>query len=339
MMSLRSLVGAGAAAVVAALLIPAVADGYWISVAISAGIYVLPVAGCGLLYGRLGMMTMFQVALLGVGTWVAMRFEFATGLPFVLVMLVAGVTTAVIGLAVSVPALRLSRLHFALLTLMAAGAAEVFFAVNGFPNGGTGFLGVRSALLAPKLMPRPSIAGSDIAFFHYVVAVVFVLVAISWWQMRGRSGRAWLLIRQGSAPAQSVGVNVARYTLWAVALSSFITGVGGALLAAQLGTNIASAFVPENSVIVFAVTLLGGSFSIGGYILGGVSAQAIPAAIQSLGANSNIGLVVFGVGLVATLLTAPEGAIGQLHDLFSGLSKRAGFPRSAHHRLEADPDA
>jgi branched-chain amino acid transport system permease protein len=327
---LTKLVAAAIGTTLLGVIVPAVAAGYWTSVAISAAIYVLPIAGCGLLYGRLGMLTMFQVAILGVGAWVALRISFATSLPFPLIMLISGLIACAIGVTISVPALRLSRIHFALLTLMAAGAAEVVFSVIGFPNGGSGFTGERSGLLSSKLMSRPSIATSDPAFLRYTLVVVFVLSALLWWQMRGRTGRAWALIRQGTPCAQAAGINVRGYLLWAVACGCFITGVAGALLAAQLQTELASSFVPENSVIVFAVALLGGTYSIGGYLIGGISIQVIPAIISKLGASSTVGLIVFGVGLVVTLLVAPEGTAGQLADLRQSVSVR-------RHRLHPSP--
>jgi branched-chain amino acid transport system permease protein len=319
----RSVLGAVGATLVAALLVPALANGYWLSVAISAAVYVLPVAGCALLYGRLGILTMFQFAILGVGTWVGLRVSFATGLPFPLILLAAGLVSASVGVVLSLPALRLSKIHFALLTLMAAGAAEIFFTVNGFPDGGPGILGERSGLVAHRIMSRPEIATSNPAYFRYTLIVVFLMCLLMWWQMRGRTGRAWALIRQSSACAQSAGVNVTLYTLWAVALGCFVTGVGGALFAGQVGTALASSFEPETSVTIFAVALLGGAYSIPGFILGGVGAQVIPAAIQQLGGSSTTGLVVFGLGLLVTLLIAPEGIAGQLRDARRAVSRRA----------------
>jgi branched-chain amino acid transport system permease protein len=315
MTSARHLLLAALATVFAAIAIPAIADAYWLTVAISGAIFVLPVAGCGLLYGRLGVLVLFQIAVLGIGTWVALRLSFATELPFPLIIAASGAAAAAIGVIVSLPALRLSMLHFALLSLMAAGAAEIFFTVKGFPNGGPGFFGVRDALEAPREMPRPRVASSDEAYFRYVLAVVFAMGVILWVNMHGRSGRAWAMIRQGTPCAQSVGIGVSRYTLWAVGLSCFVTGVGGALFAAQIGSASSESFRAADSVTVFAVALLGGAYSIPGFVLGGLSAQVIPGLIEKLGANGTVALVVFGAGLLITLLTAPRGVAGQLRDL------------------------
>jgi ABC-type branched-subunit amino acid transport system permease subunit len=317
--------------VCAALLLPRVADGYWMTVLITAAIFVLPVMGCGLLYGRLGIVTLFQLAVLGAGAWIGLRVSFATSLPFPMILLAAGAGSCVIGVIVSLPALRLSTLHFALLSLMAAGAAEVFFTVNGFPNGGRGFLGLMSSLQLPKQMGRPAIARGDDAYFAYVLAVVFGLGLLAWVHFRTRPGRAWAVIRQGDECARALGINVELYKVWALALSCFITGVGGALFAAQLGSGSSASFTAAGSVSLFAVALMGGAFSIPGLVLGGCLAQIVPALITKLGANGNIGLILFGVGLIATLLSAPRGVAGQLGDVLSALWR---LPRgSARPRL------
>ena len=66
---------------------------------------------------------------------------FATALPFPVVLLVAGLITMVLGTLVGLPALRMSGLYLALITLMLAGAITVVLATINFPNGGGGFPG------------------------------------------------------------------------------------------------------------------------------------------------------------------------------------------------------
>ena len=87
------------------------------------------------------MISLGQVALLSVGCWIGARLAYATSLPFPLLLLAAGALTCVIGTLVGLPALRLSGLYLALITLMFAGATTVVLSVIDFPNGGGGFKG------------------------------------------------------------------------------------------------------------------------------------------------------------------------------------------------------
>ena len=92
--------------------------------------------------------------MLALGAWVGARLCFATGLPFPIVLLIAGLITMVLGTLVGLPALRLSGLYLALITLMLAGAITVVLTATNFPNGGTGFLGhIGDRLRQPERAP------------------------------------------------------------------------------------------------------------------------------------------------------------------------------------------
>ena len=136
----RALVIAGLFAL-ALFAVPELIGIYWVKILTAAAIYSVVALGLGLLYGRVGMVSLCQVALLAVGAWTATRLLYGTGLPFPIVLLIAGLVTGVIGTVVGLPALRVSGLHLALITLMFAGAITLVLSVIHFPNGGGGFLG------------------------------------------------------------------------------------------------------------------------------------------------------------------------------------------------------
>ena len=119
--------------------VPELVGSDWITTFTSVAIYSIVAAGFGILYGRVGMISLGQVALLSVGCWVGSRLAYATSIPFPILLLVVGGITCVIGTLVGLPALRLSGLYLALITLMFAGAMTIILAVVDFPNGGGGF--------------------------------------------------------------------------------------------------------------------------------------------------------------------------------------------------------
>src|SRR5436190_5204961 len=133
------------AAVIAALLvfvlvaIPELLGIYRLKIATSVAIYAVVALGAGLLYGRVGMVSLGQIALFGVGGWVMTRLAYGTSLPFHVQLVVVGVITGVIRVALGLPALRLGGLHLALITLMFAAAITLVLPKNHFPNGGSGF--------------------------------------------------------------------------------------------------------------------------------------------------------------------------------------------------------
>jgi branched-chain amino acid transport system permease protein len=295
--------------------LPAILGGDWIKTLTAVAIYAVVAAGLVTLYGRVGMISLGQIALLAVGTWTATRLAFAYDLPFPLLLLLTGVITCGVGVVIGLPALRLSGLYLALITLMAAGAVNVVLTTINFPNGGGGFTGRTSTPDLSGLEPvgRPGIAEGDTAYYRYTIvvcALMFLLIAL---HFASKPGRAWAAIRESEPAALAAGVNIVRYKLWAFALASFTTGVGGGLLAAQLGNPTAFGFPTQDSLTLLAAALIGGIYSLWGAVVAGLFSQLAPFLFQAQwGIDPNFLLIIFGVGLLQVLLTAPRGIVVQM---------------------------
>src|SRR5207253_1098860 len=107
--------GAAIAAFLAvALLLLPLAGGDWIKTFTGVAIYSVVASGLGVLYGRAGMISLGQVALLEIGVWAGARLAYATAIPFPLLLVITGLITGMIGVLIGLPALRLSGLHLAL---------------------------------------------------------------------------------------------------------------------------------------------------------------------------------------------------------------------------------
>jgi branched-chain amino acid transport system permease protein len=288
----------------------------WVTTFTSVAIYSVAALGFGILYGRVGMISLGQVALLTIGCWVGARLSYATSLPFPLLLLIAGGITCGIGTLVGLPALRLSGLYLALITLMFAGATTIVLSVTDFPNGGGGFKGrsVTGALTSSTPpVRRPSWADGDAAYYRYTVIVCAILFLFALVHIAGKPGRAWASIRESEPAALAAGVNVTLYKLWAFALASFMTGVAGCMLAAQVGVPRAITFQTQDSLTLAATALIGGIFSLWGAIVAGSFQQLVPFVFQAQwGINPNFVLIIFGVGLLQVLLTAPGGLSQQV---------------------------
>jgi branched-chain amino acid transport system permease protein len=288
----------------------------WITTFTSVAIYSVAALGFGILYGRVGMISLGQVALLTIGCWVGARLAYATSLPFPLVLLAAGGVTCAIGTLVGLPALRLSGLYLALITLMFAAATTVVLAVTDFPNGGGGFKGRSvTGALTTETPPvrRPSWATADVAYYRYTVIVCALLFLLALLHVAAKPGRAWASIRESEPAALAAGVNITLYKLWAFALASFSTGVAGCLLAAQVGVPRAITFQTQDSLTLAAAALIGGIYSLWGAVVAGMFQQLVPFLFQAQwGISSNLVLILFGAGLLQVLLTAPGGLSQQL---------------------------
>lgn len=296
----------------------------WTTTFTSVAIYSVITLGLGLLYGRVGLISLGQVALLVIGVWTATRLNFAVHLPFPVLLLVTGAITCVIGVLIGLPAIRLSGLHLALITLMAAGAVNVVLVAINFPNGGGGFTGRTDTPDLSGLQPvrRPAIAEGDTAYYRYVVVVAAVIFLVALLHVRGKPGRAWAAIRESEPAALAAGVNIVLYKMWAFALASFMAGVAGGLLAAQVGQPTAQSFQTQDSLTLLATTLIGGIYSLWGAVIAGCFSQLLPFLFQvQWGINPNFVLILFGAGLLQVLLTAPGGLAQQFPKDMANLAR------------------
>ncbi len=318
---------------IALFVLPHTAGADWITTFTSVAIYSVVALGFGILYGRVGLISLGQVALLTIGCWIGTRIAYATSLPFPVVLLLAGAITCAIGVLVGLPALRLSGLYLALITLMFAGATTIVLSVTDFPSGGGGFTGRSSAGALTTSTPpvrRPSWAVGDVAYYRYTVIVCAILFLLALVHVASKPGRAWATIRESEPAALAAGVNITLYKLWAFALASFVTGVAGFLLAAQVGVPRAITFQTQDSLTLGATALIGGIFSLWGAVIAGIFNQGLPFLFQAQwGLNPNFLLIIFGAGLLQVLLTAPGGLVDQFPKdvaklarlIFSGVRK------------------
>ena len=308
--------------------VPALFGPFWTKIMLEMAAYSLVALGLNLLVGRVGIYSLCQIPLVAAGAWFSLRlyYLFDENLPFPLILLGAGVLTGVLGVIIGLPALRLSGLYLALVTLMAAGAITLLLVSVKFPNGGPGFWGfdTRSAS-GFNSIPRPGIAESDDAYYRYTVIVVAIMFLIAAWHVKGKPGRAWASLRQSELTALSAGVNTTLYKLWAFALSSAIAGVAGGVIAAANGVTT-NQFPVEQSIILLAVVLLAGAYNLWGAIVAAFFLRVFPQILdEKLGLPTALLTILFGIGVLFTLMLQPKGVVEDLTNLGRFIGTKLGL--------------
>ena len=316
------------------LFIPSIFSLYYVNAWTQVAIWSIVTLGLGVLVGRVGMVSLGQGAVLAMGAWVAARILFATGLPYPVVLLASGLITMVLGTLVGLPALRMSGLYLALITLMLAGAITIVLQNIQFPNGGHGFTGYNGATVHIPPIRRPSIATTDPAFFRYSVIVAVLMFVLVLVHLRGRPGRAWAAIRQSEAAALAGGINTTLYKLWAFALASFITGVAGGLVAGFYHYLNSLTFATSDSITLLAVVLMGGAYSMTGAVVAAFLLKFLQQLLNDWGVSPDWLTILFGIGVLQVLTTAPRGIVEQmpkdiarLGRLVRGLFSRPASPQ------------
>jgi branched-chain amino acid transport system permease protein len=302
--------------------------------------YSLVALGLGLLVGRTGMYSLCQIPMVAAGAWIALRVHYISNdLPFPIVVILAGVLTGVLGILIGLPALRLSGLYLALVTLMAAGAITVLLTAVKFPNSNKGFWGFdKRNPSGQNILPRPSIAEGDIAYYRYTVVIAAIVFVIAAWHIKGRPGRAWAAIRQSELTAVAAGVNTTLYKLWAFALSAAVTGVAGAILVAGAGVTPGQ-FPVQESILLLAVVLLGGVYNLWGALVAAFFMRVLPKLLDDkLGLPPEVLTMLFGLGVMQVLLVQPKGVVEDLRNLGVLIGSKLGLTRR-RRRPEPMPGA
>jgi len=288
-----------AALAVAALAWPWLAPRYFVFLASLVLVNAIVAIGLNLLSGYTHQLSFGHAGFLAIGAYTAALLTLhVSALPLPLTVLLAGLLTAVVGVALGVPCLRLEGLYLTMATL-AFGfvVTEAILNLDALTRGADG-LRVPPAPLGPWRL------GGDTARYYAVLVVTALLVAGAVNVTRMRVGRAFLAIRDSEVAAAASGVPVAAYKTLAFALSAFYTGVAGGLFAFVVGYLSPDAFDVFLSVDFVVMIILGGLGSVPGSILG---AAVVTVLHDALAAFQNYRPLIFGAILMACMLFMPGG--------------------------------
>lgn len=266
---------------------------YWIFLLTAVFIIGMSLQSLGLVVGRTGMISLCQMSFAGVGAW-TVGYLNVIGFPGGLLvwLLIGGLAALPFGLAIGLPALRLRGINLAIVTLGFAVAFGVVLGTITYP-GQTSF----------QMVARPAGFESDQGYFVLVLAVYGIAAIALEFMSRSRMGASWLAVSHSERAAASLGVSIPRAKLSAFAISAFIAGVSGGLLAGYMGTLLADNFSMMQSLVLFAVAIMVGAHFPMGAILGGILVALFPELLRRLSLPQDLGSVVFGIGAVQALST------------------------------------
>jgi branched-chain amino acid transport system permease protein len=299
---------------------PALASEYWLqAVLIPFLIYALAAIGLNLLTGYAGQLSLGTGGFMAVGAYSA--FKLTSAFPWlnvIVVFLLAGLITALVGLLFGIPSLRIKGFYLAVATLAAQFFLlwlfnKVAWFVN-YASSGTITAPPRTVLGLMVTGPEATAPVRYLAALTFVV--VFALVAKN--LVRGRVGRCWMAIRDRDIAAEIIGIRPLPTKLLAFAISSFYCGMAGAeYVFLYLGSAETQAFDIGVSFLVLFMVIIGGLGSILGSLLGAgfivlvpifltnvphMVGLALPVALQK-----QIELMVFGGLILFFLIVEPNG--------------------------------
>jgi branched-chain amino acid transport system permease protein len=298
---------------------PLFASSFWMDVLLRILIAIIAATGLNILTGFTGQISLGNAAFLSVGAYATAFLGGRLGLPFPVVIPLAGVLTALIGMIFGVPSLRLKGLYLAVATLAAHFVIEFGIVHWESVTGGVNGMSVPAAKLGALVLD------SDGAMLYLVLPLTAIMLLFAKNLFRTKVGKAFVAIRDQDISAEVMGVNVFKYKLLSFGVSSFYVGVAGSLLAYQ-----ARIISPENFPITVAIDhlgmiIIGGLGSVLGSIFGAVFITLLPEVLRiGTGALSDsypalvtlfasLKMGVFGLAIVLFLVFEPDGMAHRWH--------------------------
>jgi sulfate-transporting ATPase len=266
--------------------------------------------------GYVGQISLAQVSLGGVSAFLLSHLTTDWGIPFPIAPLIAAAGASVVGVVVGLPALRIRGLLVAVVTLMLAVTLEAVWFRHPVLSGGSA--GGRF-VEPPKLFGIDFEIGSGRDFprieFGLLCLVVFVAIAcFVAWLRRSRLGSAMLAVRANERSAAAAGISVVRVKLVGFAISSYIAGIAGALLAYRQPRVTFQSYSALENLNVFTTAFIAGITSIAGSVamaviaLGGILYIAFDRAVDF----GHWYEIISGLGLILAVIFNPEGIAGAM---------------------------
>ena len=312
-------------------------------------VFTMMAVGLNIVVGYAGLLDLGYVAFYAAGAYTAawlasvqfeqVTFHFGSSgiskeLPGIhmnmfLVLVIAGSFTALVGIIIGLPTLRLRGDYLAIVTLGFGEIVPQFVrnadSIKGFdlthgafgisPIDSPGFgAGLGAALGLPESYQQSTNRAE--LYFYTALALLLFTVFVSVRLRDSRLGRAWVAIREDETAAAAMGVPLMRTKTWAYAIGAFFGGIAGAYYASFKGGAFPSDFYFNLSIFILCMVILGGMGSVWGAIVGGLFLSYLDQeGLAKIGTEIGIQDVpkynfgIYGLIIVIVMLFRPTGLI------------------------------
>jgi branched-chain amino acid transport system permease protein len=287
---------------------------------IQAAALAIAILGLNLVTGFSGQISLGHSAFFGIGAYATAILVTDHGWPFLATVSVAALLGAVVGFLVGLPALRISGLYLALVTLAVAAAFPVLVKLDGI----AGVTGGPNGKDVAFNWRKPAWVGLDVSAkgwrFLVACAIAGLCFLLASNMMRSRVGRALQALRDHPTGAAASGVHLAAWKTGAFAISAAFAAIGGSVIALAGG-----GVSPDTLGFLLAIELitglvLGGAATISGAVIGGLAIVYLPYYTSKWASGRSFlffdpndsGLlanVLYGVLLIAVIYGMPGGVV------------------------------
>ena len=273
--------------------------------------YALIALGLTLIFALMGVLNFAHGQMYVIGGFVTYSVYAQLGLPFIVAVMVSGVTLAIIGAFIQKflfgPVIRKSVREESTM-LLAAGLAFFLDAVillafgekqRGVPKIVSGLFNYDDYTM---VMPYDKILIGSMAILSIAAFILFMQYS--------KTGRAMRALAQDKAAAQLMGVDVERYSIIGFAMGAMLAGVAGGLLVSITGINLGMG--GPTSIKAFMMVMIGGAGVISGAIAGGfILGMMESVGLTVLAVYGDITYLAIFASLMVFLAIRPQGLMGK----------------------------
>jgi branched-chain amino acid transport system permease protein len=259
---MRRLAILGAALFVAAA-VPFWFSPYWVTVGIDVCVFAILGASYNLLLGRIGLFSLGHALLFGLAAYVVANVTTRSGVPLLPAAALAVLASALVAAVTGLVASGARGIYFAMMTLAFAQVGFVLAETDA-----AGLSGGEDGLTVSGIPELLNVNVRQDGLYWLALATLIAVLAVVAVLRNSAAGRLWSAIRENEVRAAAVGYNVPRFKLAAFVIGGAFSGLAGVLYAMLFGIVPLEAigFVASGNV-VFA-TLIGGSGSLYGPVIG-----------------------------------------------------------------------
>lgn len=276
-----------------ALIVPEFFSTYYVTVAFTLCMWIALTQSWTILSGMAGYISLGHVVFYGIGGYiVAVAWRV---LPIYVSIPLAGLATGLFALIIGYSVLRVRGPYFVILTF---GIAELVKFILFYIEAAVGKPG-RFMIGLPPIEQ----------LYYIVLGLAVAATLLAWGVRRSKLGAGLIAIREDEEAAETFGVPVARYKVYAYVLSAIIPGmVGGLMGLRNTYMEVIHIFNPVVSFTIVTMAIIGGSDDARGPVYGALFLAVLYELLWS--SMPQLYMIVLGALLIAFVLFAPNGIVG-----------------------------
>ncbi len=286
---------------------------YLMHILITSGISIILALGLNLQVGSTGIPNLGYAAFYGVGAYTSSILATRLGLPFWIVLLIAGIVAGFFAFLVALPTLKTRTYHLALVSIAFGLVTYIMLNNLEFTGGPNGI----------KNVPPPQIFGwsflenlrifgkpypMQFNYYYLVVVVVVILGLVAHFLYQSRIGLYWNAIREDEIAAKCSGINIGSAKLLAFFIGGAFAGIAGSLYSHYIAYISPENFNMNISLLILAMVIMGGMDNIWGVAIGALVLTLFPEKFRSL---ADFRMVASGLIIILMLMFRPTGIIKQ----------------------------